>query len=117
MRVFARLLWHDKTSRAIMVAAGILHVAIWGILGVALPRAAFLPLAYNVEVGINWTGPWWYAGVLPLLGMVFLLVNGICASFMILRERSLCIYLTLGALITQGILLAAAIALVLVNYS
>lgn len=117
MRVLAHLLWQDRTARTIVIVAGIFHVALWGILGIFLPRAAFLPLTYNVEVGINWTGPWWYAFVLPLVGGSIFIVNFILASYSMLKDRSLSVCLLIGALIVQMILCASAVTLVLVNHS
>jgi hypothetical protein len=116
MRVLLRLVWRHNTLRIFFIAAGVVNLASFLVV-LALPRASFALLAYNVHVGINATGPWWHAFGVPLVGLALLVVNYILTAWFFLRDQKVSYILTITALMTQVFVVMGQMAVVVINRS
>ena len=113
-RVF-RIIFTDTLLRSALIFAGGLNAALWMLFIIFLPRTPFLLLSYNIHIGINDTGPWWYAFFLPALGLGIMSVNTALASYFFLKERLISYYCIGGVVVVQCVLGMAGLALVLLN--
>ncbi len=112
---FLRIILTDSRLRLALIIAGGLNVVLWILFLLFLPHIPFLFLSYNIHVGINNTGPWWYAFSLPLLGLGVFMVNTALAAWFFLKERLVSYYCVVSSIVVQCILVMAGIALVLIN--
>lgn len=48
-----------------------------------------VPLHYNIHYGVDWTGAWWRIFFLPMMGIVFFIVNTGIALFFVRRNPML----------------------------
>ena len=105
--------------RRTAVASGILLVLtialpVWRILPMA-GQKPFIPLHYNVYVGVDAFGPWYDIFVLPVLGAALLVVNLIFQAVFFERERVLSAFFAVATLVTELVLLVAMVLIVLLN--
>lgn len=77
---------------------------------------ALIPLHYNIYFGIDLLGPWYQIFVLPGVGLGIILVNLILGIFYFNREKILSYFLIGVGTIVQFLLLAATIAIILLNF-
>ncbi len=112
---FLRIIVTDPWIRLALLIAGGLHIVIWLLLLFFIPHVPFLLLSYNIHIGINDTGAWWYVLFLPLLGLSLGIVNTLIAAYFFLKERLVSYYCMGAVVLVQCILLLAAFALVMLN--
>ena len=70
-----------------------------------------IPLHYNIHYGVDWTGVWWQIFLLPVMGVVFLLVNTVMALFFV-RRNSMLTDVALAANVVLAALLFSAMVFV-----
>ena len=87
---------------------------LWRILPLAETKP-FIPLHYNVYMGVDAFGPWYGVFALPALGAAVLAVNLALQSFFFKRERILSVFFAIATLASELVLLAAMLMIVLLN--
>ena len=109
----------SKLYRRTSIASGVLLLAcvllpVWRILPISSDRP-FIPLHYNVYMGVDEIGPWYDVFVLPGLGASLFFLNTVFQALLFKRERVLSIFFALATLATEAVLLAAMVMIVLLN--
>lgn len=107
--------WYRRTA----LASGVLLILMaalpaWRILPFAGDKP-FIPLHYNVYVGIDAFGPWYGVFALPALGLALLTVNMAFQAAFYERERVLSVFFAVATLLTELVLLVAMVLIVLLN--
>lgn len=105
------------------IVAVILNAIIWFIiyfrlrpLVINLPEAqSFIPLHYNIYLGVDSFGKWTKAFVLPGLGLLFLVINTLTALIIYNRREILSYFLVITSAFLQLILLISTILVILIN--
>ncbi len=87
---------------------------IWRIVPLAELKP-FLPLHYNVYMGIDRFGPWYYAFMIPVLGTLLWIINSIFEALFFQKARVLSSFFAFGTVVTEGILLVSLIFMILLN--
>lgn len=83
-----------------------------------LPQAKdqpFIPLHYNVYVGVDNFGPWYALFVLPGLGITLLFINLVFEAVFFKREHVLSFFFAYATVFAEIVLLIAMILIVLLN--
>jgi hypothetical protein len=118
--------WHSgyrayrfaQVSFAISMAINLL---IWLLLYFKLKDFSFLsdsgtiPLHFNTYFGIDYVAAWYMAFAMPTLGLMVIVLNNILAYVFFAKEHLLTQVLLSVEILTQFILLAAAIFTILLN--
>lgn len=91
-----------------------LALPLWRILPLAGEKP-FIPLHYNVYMGVDAFGPWYGIFVLPSLGAALFLVNLAFQAVFYRREHVLSVFFAVATLVTEAILLVAMVLIVLLN--
>lgn len=113
------LLHTSAFYRRTATASGILLLLmiilpIWRILPIARDNP-FIPLHYNVYVGIDSFGPWYGIFTLPFLGAALFITNLIFQAVFYRREHVLSIFFAIATIVTESVLLVAMVLIVLLN--
>ncbi len=88
----------------------------WRLLPIVQGREA-VPLHYNVHIGVDWIGPWWFVFTPAAMGLLFIVIN-ICAMRLVWRKESqLASLIAVQTLVLQILLLLASVFVVLLNIS
>ena len=87
---------------------------IWRIVPLAELKP-FLPLHYNVYMGIDRFGPWYGAFVIPVLGTFLWIINSIFEALFFQKARVLSSFFAFGTVVTEGVLLVSLIFMILLN--
>jgi hypothetical protein len=111
-----------KTSRLFQVTtvlSFLFLVCIWILpLWRIMPLAAeqpFIPLHYNIYIGIDRFGPWYHTLWLPGLGTILLGANILFETFFFQRERLLSVFFMIGTVLAELCLLVSMALIVLLN--
>lgn len=75
-----------------------------------------IPLHYNIYFGIDLFGPWYQIFILPLLGLIFFLINFPISSFVYRKEKILSYFLVATSSFVQIIFVLAIIFIIFINY-
>jgi len=78
-------------------------------------ESPFIPLHYNIYLGVDSFGPWYSIFVLPGLGLTLLLINLIFEAVFFKREHVLSYFFAYATVFSEVILLVAMILIVLLN--
>ena len=116
---FRHLLKHSKLFRRTTVVSGallLLTVAlpIWKIIPIGADNP-FIPLHYNVYMGIDEFGPWQSVFVLPAIGLVLLLVNVVLQGTLHRHEKVLSTFFAVATVASEAVLLVSMTLIVLLN--
>lgn len=88
----------------------------WRILPMVQGREA-VPLHYNVHIGVDWIGPWWFVFTPAAVGLLFIVINIGAMRFVWRKESQLATLIAVQTLVLQILLLLASIFVVLLNIS
>lgn len=115
---FSNEFFKNSIIRWLLVATIFLNIVNWVFLAVFIHPVDFnIILHYNVYFGVDLIGDWWQTYILPLMGVVFLLINSVSAFYFYQsKERIASHMLLLAALMIQIGLIIASIGIVLINY-
>ncbi len=105
------------------VIAFILNISIWAViyfkfrpLVYHLPvDESFIPLHYNIYLGIDSFGLWQKIFILPLFGLVAALLNTLLAFVVYNRKEIISYFLSFTSLVLQIFLLIATALIILIN--
>lgn len=89
----------------------------WRLLPVIYGREV-VPLHYNIHIGVDQVGAWWQIFTIPVLGLVFFLVNVVVALFLWRREPVLSHIFAAATLVLHILLIvtSAFTTLLVVSY-
>jgi Co/Zn/Cd efflux system component len=76
---------------------------------------SFIPLHYNIYLGIDLFGPWQNIFYLPGIGLLIFLVNTISALLLYSKKEILSYFLSISSSLLQVFLLLATIFVILIN--
>lgn len=77
----------------------------------------FLPLHYNIYFGVDRFGPWYQVFVVPVLGLLFLIINTYFQVLFYKREKFLIVLFAYTTVAIEFVLLVAMALVVLLNIS
>lgn len=101
----------------------IINLLIWGLiyfkfrpLVYNLPEdQAFVPLHYNIYLGIDSYGAWQTIFLLPFFGVLFLLINTLLAFIVFNKREILSYFLSFSAAVLQIFFFIASLLTILIN--
>jgi hypothetical protein len=76
-----------------------------------------VPLHYNIHFGVDSLGAWWRIFTVPLIGLLFLVINTIVAQTVWKREPMLAYLVVSATLLFEFFLFLAMVFIVLLNIS
>jgi hypothetical protein len=82
------------------------------------PQAAqrpFIPLHYNIYLGVDAFGPWYAIFILPCLGAALLFSNILFEAIFFRRERVLSSFFAYATVFSEIVLFVAMVLIVLLN--
>ena len=128
---FYKFINHLKSSPArknrllqISTIIGILlNLSIWALILIKFKPFAdtlsedqtFIPLHYNIYLGIDHFGPWQRIFNLPIIGLIILILNTILAIFTYNRKEVISYFLTFSSVFIQLIFIIATVLTILIN--
>ncbi len=77
----------------------------------------FIPLHYNIYLGVDRLGPWQQIFILPILGFSLFLFNLFLQTFVFPQEKLLAFLISIATTILELIFFVAMILIVLMNIS
>lgn len=89
---------------------------IWRIVPLSSTRP-YIPLHYNIYLGVDQLGSWYQIFLLPALGLVLFLFNLILQTVAFRKEKLLATMLAVATVLIEGLLLFAMALIVLLNLS
>jgi hypothetical protein len=115
-----------RKNKIILIAtatAVVLNIIIWLViylrlrpLVINLPEEqSFIPLHYNIYLGVDNFGKWTKTFMIPGLGLLFLIINTILALTIYSRKEILSYFLVTVSAVVQVLLLISTILVVLIN--
>ena len=120
-KFFGSSFWRDSAVRILLVATILLNAAMWAGIFVKLQPFSYLaesgqiPLHYNIYFGIDRVGPWYYAFVIPLFGLIVFAVNTALGYIFYFREKVISYTLVIIQALLHGALVAATLFVILLN--
>jgi hypothetical protein len=112
LRVSPEYRWMAVASVALVALTAALPA--WRILPLSGEKP-FIPLHYNVYVGVDAFGPWYDVFLLPALGALLLAVNMAFQAVLYERERVLSAFFVVATLLAELVLLVSMVLIVLLN--
>jgi hypothetical protein len=110
------LYFKDKIIRVSLTVSAILNLSVWLLFYFKIPiQVEPIILGYNIYVGINLIGPWFYVYYFSLAGLIILILNFFLSRLVYFKERWPALVLVVTALACQIILTVYAILLVVLN--
>jgi len=118
-RAFVDLFLSSPVYRRTAIVSAIFVLAttllpIWRIVPLA-EASPFIPLHYNIYLGIDRFGPWYSIFLLPALGATLLVVNVIFEAVFFRREHVLSKFFAYATVFSETVLFVAMVLIVLLN--
>ena len=115
-----------RKNKLILIASAIgfaLNLFIWAIIYFkfypavySLPEdQSFIPLHYNIYLGVDLFGRWQRIFILPGIGLFIFILNTILALFLYDKKEIISYFLTICSTLVQLFLLIATILTILIN--
>lgn len=126
-KIIEKLKGTPARRNKIIIVSGIvsllLNLAIWLViylklkpLVINLPEEqSFIPLHYNIYLGVDRFGRWTKTFILPGIGFIFMLSNFFIALMIYNKREILSYFLSISASFIQLILLISTLLIVLIN--
>lgn len=112
VRSSALFRWTAAVSLALVILT--LALPAWKIAPLS-ESAPFIPLHYNIYIGIDRFGPWYYAFIPGALGATLLVVNAVFQAVFFRRERVLSSFFAVATVFAESMLFVAIVLTVLLN--
>ena len=107
----------DKFIRTNLFFSLLLNIGLWSGLGwQARNFAELIALHYNIYFGIDLLGSRYQIFLLPILGLIFLIINFLLGLAIYRQEKILSYFLVGASSFAQIILSLAAIFIILINF-
>ena len=81
----------------------------------ALQGKFYIPLHYNIYIGIDQFGPWYYVFFIPALGSALFLINLVFEGAYFRREHVLAKFFAVTTLMAEAILFVSMVFILLLN--
>ncbi len=110
--------WHNAIVHWVVIATLVINCGVFGLFAFYVHPSDFpLRLQYNVFFGTSLHTVWWHAYLLPMMGLVFFLVD-VALGYVLYsaKERIAGYVILLGGLFANIALFIAALSIVLNNY-
>ncbi|OGY43414.1 MAG: hypothetical protein A2729_04555 [Candidatus Buchananbacteria bacterium RIFCSPHIGHO2_01_FULL_39_14] len=108
--------WRDRFILINLAISLILNASLWFFLfQQAINLFELKPLHYNIYFGIDLFGQWYRIFLLPLIGLIFYLINSAIGLVIFQKEKIFSYFLIGTSSFVQLILIIAAIFIVYVN--
>lgn len=115
-----------RKNSLILICVGLgllINILIWALIYLKLQpvvqtlaeEPAFIPLHYNIYLGVDLFGNWHRILWLPGVGLFILLLNGLLAFRLFNRKKILSYFLAVSAVFSQILLLVASLFIILIN--
>lgn len=115
-----------RKNKIILISTAIavvLNIIIWLVIYLRLrplvinlaEEQSFIPLHYNIYLGVDSFGKWTKTFMIPGLGLLFLIINTIFALTIYSRKEILSYFLVVVSSLVQLLLLISTILVVLIN--
>jgi hypothetical protein len=110
--------WHNAIVHWVVIGTLIINISVFVLFVFFVHPSEFpLRLQYNVFFGTSLHALWWHAYILPLIGLIFFLIDLVIGYVLYnARERIAGYVVLLGGLFANVALLIAALSIVLNNY-
>ncbi|HLB50695.1 MAG TPA: hypothetical protein VJL38_00785 [Patescibacteria group bacterium] len=114
----ARTFFHNAIVHWLLIGTFFLNIALWCFVAYFIrPGKIPIILHYNVYFGVDLVGAWWHAYALPVMSIVFILINMFVALWLYQwKERIASYILLLATLLLQMSALIACASIILINY-
>ncbi|NIP32637.1 hypothetical protein GWN91_02975 [Candidatus Saccharibacteria bacterium] len=113
------IFWRDLVIRYLTLIAIILQIGLWVlIIAKIVPiagQADFLSLHYNIYFGIDLIGSWYKIFTVPIVGLIFLIINICLIVVLYQREKFLSYFLAASNFLISLGLFVALTLIVLLN--
>ncbi len=106
--------WCFALSLAFLLLTILLPV--WRIVPLAASRP-FIPLHYNIYLGVDQLGPWHQIFLVPAIGFGLIVFNVFLQTVAFRKEKLLAIMVAVATVLIQLMLLLAMVLIVLLNLS
>jgi len=106
--------WFGWLSLILLALTAI--VPIWRILPLAEARP-YIPLHYNIYLGVDSFGPLYQIFFIPAIGFAFLVLNSVLQILSFQKERFLAMIIAVATVCIELLLCTAMILIVLLNLS
>ncbi len=118
---YSELRKSSKTYRittivSLVLLALVFLLPVWRIVPLS-ENQPFLPLHYNIYFGVDSFGPWYNVFVLPILGLVFILLNNYFQTLFFKREKFLTLLFAYTTVVIEAVLLVGMALIVILNIS
>ncbi|OGL66579.1 hypothetical protein A2856_02760 [Candidatus Uhrbacteria bacterium RIFCSPHIGHO2_01_FULL_63_20] len=107
-------LYRYTTIASLVLVALTVALPAWKIMPLR-ETAPFIPLHYNIYIGIDRFGPWYFAFVPGALGATLLVVNTLFQAVFFRRERVLSSFFAVATVFAEVALFVAIVLTVLLN--
>jgi hypothetical protein len=112
------IFWRDLLIRYLTIAAVLLQIGLWLLIFIKILPIAnesdFFSLHYNIYFGIDLIGNWYRIFIVPIVGLVFLIINILLIISLYKREKFLSYFLAASnTLISLGLLVALTLIVLL----
>jgi len=87
---------------------------VWRIMPIASDKP-FIPLHYNIYLGVDRFGPWYGVFLLPAIGATLLVINVMFEAVFFRREHVLSKFFAYATVFSEIVLFAAMVLIVLLN--
>lgn len=115
-----------RKNKLIIVSTGIgliINIIIWYLIYFQLQplvynlpeEQAFIPLHYNIYLGVDMFGHWQKIFIMPVLGLLILVFNAIIALSLFNRKKIISYFLSISSMVIQLFLLVATVLVILIN--
>lgn len=112
------IFWRDLVIRYLTIVSIVLHLVLWLLIIIKIVplagQADFLSLHYNIYFGIDLIGSWYKIFTVPIVGLIFLIINIFLITVLFRREKFLSYFLAAcNFLISLGLLVALTLIVLL----
>lgn len=110
--------WNNAIVHWVVIATVFINIGVFALFAFYVhPSDLPLRLQYNVFFGTSLHAPWWHVYALPLVGLIFFLIDLVIGYvFYGIKERVAGYIVLLGGFFANIALLIAALSIVLNNY-
>ena len=113
----------DKLIIISLIISLVINLLIWIFIHTKLKPAiilsgrteTFIPLHYNIYMGIDSYRTWQWIFLIPGIGLIFTIFNGLAAFFLYNKKKILSYFLALSIPLIQILLMLATLFIVLLN--
>lgn len=116
---FTLLIFRDKFFQIALGLSLIINAGIWAFLYLKFSPLGgsenVLPLHYNIYFGVDLIGEWSRVFIMPLVGVIFIVINFLIADIIYLRDKVIGYFLAGTGLLAQLLLFGAAFMVAMIN--